>query len=100
MKSRCQAKDCALTRSSPRDWHGVEYRHGHESVGTAVGAALYAVVSDRFFQGPMTLAYSMSLVVGILDALAIIFYLLMVVTTRRARSLVFASESGHNRVPE
>jgi hypothetical protein len=53
-------------------------------VGTAVGATLYAVISDVFFQGPMALAYSMSLVVGVLDVLAIIFYLLLIVTTRRA----------------
>jgi hypothetical protein len=45
----------------------------------------------------MTLAYSMSLVVGILDGLAIIFYLLLVVTTRRARSLVFARVSSTDR---
>ena len=31
----------------------------------------------------MALAYSMSLVVGVLDVLAIIFYLLLIVTTRR-----------------
>jgi MFS family permease len=53
-------------------------------VGTAIGATLYAAVSDHFFQGPMALAYSMSLVVGVLDVLAITFYLLLIATTRRA----------------
>jgi dipeptide/tripeptide permease len=51
-------------------------------IGTAVGATLYAAVSDRFFQGPMALAYSMSVVVGVLDVLAVLAYLLLMRVTR------------------
>jgi hypothetical protein len=53
-------------------------------VGTAVGATLYAAVSDRFFHGPMALAYSMSTVVGVLCVLAFLVYLLLIRVTRHA----------------
>jgi MFS family permease len=50
--------------------------------GTAIGATLYAAVSDRFFQGPMALAYSMATVVGALDVIAVLVYLLLIRVTR------------------
>ena len=51
-------------------------------VGTAVGATLYAAVSDKFFSGPSAIAYSLSSVVGVLDVLAIIGYLALLMGTR------------------
>jgi MFS family permease len=55
--------------------------------GTAIGATIFAAVSDRFFQGPMALAYSMSMVVGVLDVIAVLFYLLLMRVTRNAANL-------------
>lgn len=45
--------------------------------GTAFGPTVFAVVSDRFFHGAMAIAYSLSVVGGILDAAAILVYVLL-----------------------
>lgn len=45
--------------------------------GTAIGATLFAAVSDHVFSGPLALAHSLSLVVGVLDVLALFGYWLL-----------------------
>lgn len=55
--------------------------------GTALGPTIFAAVSDRFFQGPAAIAYSQSVVVGVLDVVAILLYaLLLAVSHSEARS--------------
>ncbi|MDF2115790.1 MFS transporter [Roseiarcaceae bacterium H3SJ34-1] len=51
-------------------------------VGTLVGTTLFAVVADRFYSGPMAIAYSLSTVVGVLAVLAIAVYAVLLMLTR------------------
>jgi MFS family permease len=52
-------------------------------IGTLVGTTLYAVVADRFYSGPMAIAYSLSTVAGVLTVLAIIVYGSLLMLTRK-----------------
>ena len=55
--------------------------------GTALGPTLFAAVSDRFFRGPAAIADSLSVVIGALDVMAILVYVLLLRISRSEKNM-------------
>lgn len=54
--------------------------------GTALGPTVFAMVSDRFFQGPAAIAYALSVVVGALGVIAMLLYATLLFVSRSEAS--------------